>query len=58
MVTSFVETIGKRGGGDPGKFSLVHVKCETLVTSTGMTNDSWLRKPESLGKVLACRLGL
>lgn len=37
------------------KCSLVHVKCEILVTRAGVTNDSWRRKPESLGKVLACR---
>lgn len=37
------------------KCSLVHVKCEILVTRAGVTNDSWQRKPESLGKVLACR---
>lgn len=37
------------------KCSLVHVKCEILVTRAGVTNDSWQRKQESLGKVLACR---
>lgn len=37
------------------KCSLVHVKCEILVTRAGVTNDSWLRQTEALGKVLACR---
>lgn len=49
MVMSFVETTGK-GKKKPKKFSLVHVKCEVLVTSAGMTNHSWLRKLEALGE--------
>lgn len=38
------------------KCSLIHVECEILVTSAGVTSDSWLRKPEAPGKVLACGL--
>lgn len=51
----FLETNGKGGKLERVKCSLVRVKCEILGTRARVTNDSWLREPEALGKVLACR---
>lgn len=38
------------------EFSFGHIKCEMLVTSVEMTNDSWRGKSETPGEVLTIDL--